>query len=421
MATSVVMPETGTVLKWYRAEGDAVRVGDHLCDVETDKTVLEIEAEAEGILQRILVPEGASDVEAQSELAVIAPAGEAGEPEAAAQAKDTTPQRARVVELSAAGAAGVPAPEVRGAGGRDRIFASPLARRLARESGVVLEEIAGSGPGGRIVERDVSAALRVVASGARPQRPAGGAPEHPGGGDGFRGADAFEVLPLSGMRRTIAQRLVESKRTIPHFYLSADVELGALVELRRRIAEDLHDADGEPRHRISINDFVVKALALALREVPAANLLWGEDRILRPRNVDIGVATAIDDGLLTPVVRDADRKSLASISDEIRTLAARARDRALSSDEYQGGTSTVSNLGMYGVKEFAAIINPPQSSILSVGAASQRVIVRDGVPAVETVLSMTLACDHRVVDGVTGASLLAVIKRLLEKPIGLML
>lgn len=227
---------------------------------------------------------------------------------------------------------------------------------------------------------------------------------------------------MSGMRRTIAQRLVESKQTIPHFYLSVDVELGSLIALRKQIADDAaRDAAGDPLYKISINDFVVKALALSLKEVPAANVLWGEDRILQPRNIDIGVATAIEDGLLTPVIRDADLKSLATISSEIRALAIRARERALSSEEYQGGTSTVSNLGMYGVKEFAAIINPPQSSILSVGAASERVIVRRGAPAVETVMSVTLACDHRVIDGVTGASLLSAIKRLLEKPINLML
>lgn len=419
MATSVVMPETGTVLKWYRQEGDPVEIGDHLCDVETDKTVIEIAAEAGGILQRILVPEGAGDVEATTELAVIAPPEEAVKSGA---------QPANLEEpVGETGAAAVEATkttadDARNVGERGRVFASPLARRLARESGVGLEEITGSGPGGRIVERDVTDALRVVSSRVSAQDRVSRRPGPGGTAAGFRGAEAFDAVALSGMRRKIAERLVEAKQTIPHFYLSIDVQLRSLIALREQIERDCtRDASGKPLHRISINDFVVKSLALAFEEVPAANVLWDEDRILRPKHIDLGVATAVDDGLMTPVIRDANRKSLATISNEIRELASRARNRTLSPDEYQGGTSTISNLGMYGVKEFAAIINPPQSSILAVGMASERVVARGGSPSVETVLSLTLSCDHRVIDGVTGAHLLSAVKKLLEAPINLML
>jgi pyruvate dehydrogenase E2 component (dihydrolipoamide acetyltransferase) len=417
------MPEPGTVLKWYLSEGDPVRKGDLICDVETDKTVINVEAEVDGIVERILVPEGTADLEADSELAVIAPAEEVH----ARQAQQAKVQEV-VRETEATGTATCESKAADSAlpAAAGRIFASPLARRLARESRIELEDIRGSGPDGRIVERDIIATQRPASpgadkgvgedrAGARVGRTSVAAAHGPQTG-------AFDATPLSGMRRTIARRLTEAKRTIPHFYLSVDVELGSLAALRDQIAHDgARDASGNPRYKISINDFVVKALALALREVPDANVLWGEDQVLRPRDIDVGVATSIEDGLITPVVRQADLKSLASVSGEIRGLASRARNRALSPDEYQGGTSTVSNLGMYGVKEFAAIINPPQSSILAVGTASERVIARGGAPIVETVMSMTLACDHRVIDGVTGAKLLSTVKWLLEKPINLVL
>lgn len=420
MATSVVMPETGTVLKWYREEGDRVQTGDHICDIETDKTVIEIEAEAEGVLQRILVPEGTGDVEAMTEIALIASPEEAAVSDAPAAGNLQETDRSPTVTAVEPGEAA--ADDARNVGERARIFASPLARRLARESGIGLEKLSGSGPGGRIVERDVTAVLRAVENRIPAGDRVGSLAARADTTAGFRGADAFDVVPLSGMRRRIAERMAEAKQTIPHFYLSIDVELRSLIALREQIERDCtRDDAGEPRHRISINDFVVRSLALALKEVPAANVLWDGDRILRPKHIDLGVATAVDDGLMTPVVRDADRKSLASLSQEIRELAARARNRTLSPDEYQGGTSTVSNLGMYGVKEFGAIINPPQSSILAVGMASERVVARNGSPSIEAIASLTLSCDHRVIDGVTGANLLAAVKRLLETPINLML
>jgi pyruvate dehydrogenase E2 component (dihydrolipoamide acetyltransferase) len=414
MSVTVLMPETGNLLKWHYAQGDSIKPGDLLCEIETDKTVMEIEAEVEGVLQKILVNEGASAVAAAEPLALIV-SHEASRvvPDAAAPA-----QPAMVTDMPAT----VPA---RAEGGR--IFSSPLARRLARESGIELSRIAGSGPGGRIVERDV-----IAATAARPDKPsvaplsivAATTLPKPSGTSNLAGmfaAGTYEEIPVDNMRRTIAERLQQSKQTIPHFYLSLDTELDALVALRKQLNDSaLRDGVGNPSYQLSINDFIVKGWAMALQQVPAANAVWAGDRILRFKHADVGVAVAIEGGLFTPVIHNADQKTLSVVSNEIKDLAARARKRNLQPSEYQGGATAISNLGMFGIKQFSAIINPPQSSILAVGAGEARMIVRDGAPAIATLMSVTLSCDHRVIDGALGAQLLAAFKALIENPTNLM-
>lgn len=422
MATVVAMPETGNLVKWYLSEGDRIKEGDLLCDVETDKTVIGVEAEQEGILRRILVAEGTTGVEADTPLAEIGSLAEAEARNAEAPEQVAEPLQALGPETTDSG---LVAASVASASSSARIFSSPLARRLAREKGMSLSELTGTGPGGRIVERDVKAV------GAAADRPPVAAFADDSEADfsspegiiesRARRKDDFAEIPITGIRRRIAERLTQSKQTIPHFYLSIDVEVSSLAKLRREINDHCRsDAAGEPRYRISLNDFVVKSLALALKEVPAANALWDGERILQSGHSDIGVAIALEEGLIAPVVRDADQKSLSQISNEIRDFATRARTRSLAPAEYQGGTSSVSNLGMYGVKEFSAVINPPQSSILAVGMAADAVIARGKVPVVETMMSMTLSCDHRVIDGAVGAKLLSAVKRLLENPLSLL-
>jgi pyruvate dehydrogenase E2 component (dihydrolipoamide acetyltransferase) len=334
------------------------------------------------------------------------------------------------VDQAPSGPAAAPA-KGNGAGEGGRIFASPLARRIAKESGIDLSAIQGSGPHGRIVEKDVRAA--VAGGGARPaaaaapaQKPVSpAAPLAPSASaDQVKAmfeAGSYEEVPLDGMRKTIAKRLVESKQTVPHFYLALDCELDALMSLREQInAAAQKDKDGKPSYKLSVNDFVIKALALALQRVPNANAVWADDRILKFRHSDVGVAVAIEGGLFTPVIRKADTKTLTAISAEMKDLATRARARRLKPEEYQGGTTAVSNLGMYGIKDFQAVINPPHGTILAVGAGEQRVVVKNGAPAVVQAMTVTLSCDHRVVDGALGAELLAAFKQLVEKPMGML-
>jgi pyruvate dehydrogenase E2 component (dihydrolipoamide acetyltransferase) len=306
-----------------------------------------------------------------------------------------------------------------------RVFASPLARRIAKESGLDLASIRGSGPHGRIVERDVKAALAHGPAAVPAQdtkAPSGPLPTQPD--ELIRknfAPGSFEEIPHDSMRKTIARRLVEASRTIPHFYLTADCNLDALMSLREAInAAALMDKDAKPAFKISVNDFIVKALALALIRVPGANVTWTETAMLKHKHADIGVAVAIPGGLITPIVRAAETKSLSVISSEMKDFSTRARARKLRPEEYQGGSTAVSNLGMFGIKGFSAIINPPQATILAVGAAEQRVIVKDGTPAVATLMGVTLSCDHRAVDGVVGANLLAAFKDLIEKPAGML-
>lgn len=408
MATEIIMPSVSTSMtegilaRWLKNEGDAVDKGEIVAEIETDKAVLELEAEAAGVLARRYVEDGAC-VAVGAPMGIILQAGEAlpAAPVAASPAQPAAP--APTAPPAAAPEAKAPAD----AGGRGgRIFASPLARNLALRNGVDLAQVRGSGPNGRIVRRDVEAArLAQQAAAASPASAPAAAPA---------AARSHEEIPHSSMRRVIAQRLSESKQRIPHFYLSIDVALDALLALRRQVNDAL------PEVRVSVNDFIVKAVAGAMKKVPMANASWTESAIHRHRSVDVSVAVATPSGLITPVVRDADRKSLGAVSAEVKDLAERARQGKLLPDEYQGGGFTISNLGMFGVREFAAIINPPQACILAVGAGEARAVVRDGAVVAATVMSCTLSVDHRVVDGAVGAEFLAAFKSGIEQPMSLL-
>ena len=441
----VLMPQLGeTVDKgkitvWFKAVGDTVKPGDNLFEIETDKVSMEVPSTTSGVLTEIRVPEGES-APVGFVVAVIGGDGAAARAPASAPAQASAnlappPPPPAAPAAQPAQAAQQPAPRPTGpldpfmevrtparnfgpariGGG---ITVTPLARRLAGESGVDLSRVRGSGPHGRIVAKDVA---QAVGAGG-PAAP--GAAALPGGlkADQVKALYAgsrYEELPLDNMRRTIARRLTEAKQTVPHFYLTLDVALDAALRLREEAnAAAAKGADGDPAFKLSVNDFVIKALAHALQRVPAANAVWAEDRILRFTHADIGVAVAVEGGLLTPVIRRAESKSLSAISAEMRDLAARARARKLKPDEYQGGVSAVSNLGMYGIREFSAIINPPQSTILAVGAGQRRPVeTPDGGVAFATQMTVTLSCDHRVVDGALGAELLAAFKAALEHPV----
>ena len=411
MPTQILMPALsptmteGTLARWIKSEGDSVEPGDIIAEVETDKATMEIEAVDEGVLGRILVAEGAEGVAINTPIAVLVGEGE----DAAAAAPPPAGNGAPPPPPSAAAAPAPPSPPPPAAP-EGRIFASPLARRMAAQAGIDLAALSGSGPRGRIVKRDIEAALDARAA-APPQPepaapPAAPAPAPPAG--------AVEI-PNSGMRKTIARRLAESKRTIPHFYLTVDCEIDALLKTRA----DLNARSDA--YRLSVNDFAVRAAALALRKVPEANAAWTDAATLRRTTVDVAVAVAVEGGLVTPVVRGADNKGLAEISAEMADFAARARAGKLLPEEYQGGGFSISNLGMYGVREFAAVINPPQAGILAVGAGEQRPVVRDGALAVATVMTCTLSGDHRVIDGAIGARFLAAFKGLVEDPLTMLL
>ena len=437
--------EKGNLAKWLKKEGDAVKAGDALAEIETDKATMEVEAIDDGVLAKILVAEGTADVPVNQAIAVIAGEGDVGAAPPARPSPKTPPSAAPqndgpktaaspTMPQDADRGATVPRPEeARSAVSTDegrgkdapRVFASPLARRLASERKLDLATIAGTGPHGRIVERDVLAAndaKQTVAPAARGAASAlASAPSSTGMSDEtikkFFAKDSFEEIPHDSMRKTIARRLVEAKQTIPHFYLSVDCALDALLGIREQVNASAPVADGKPRWKVSVNDFVIKALALALRDVPDANVTWTEGAMLRHRHADIGVAVSIPGGLITPVISRAEEKSLSVIATEMLDLAARARVRKLKPQEYQGGTSAVSNLGMYGIKNFSAVINPPHATILAIGAGEKRVIAKDGVPTVATMMSVTLSTDHRAVDGALGAQLLAAFKTMIENPI----
>ena len=418
-ALSPTMTE-GTLAKWLKGEGDSVESGDILAEIETDKATMEIEAVDEGVLGKIMIAEGSEGVPVNTVIAVLL---EEGEDASALDGMDAAPAAAAPSAPEpapqAASAAPTPQPATASpippaASAAERIFASPLARRMADQAGLDLTAVGGSGPNGRIVKRDIEAALSgghpttAPATAAVPvARPA----PQPG--------VAYTEIANSTMRKVIAQRLSEAKRDIPHFYLSVDCEIDALLALR----QDLNgrSPDGEGAYKLSVNDFVVRAVALALRQVPAANATWTEEAILLYTTVDVSVAVATPGGLITPVLRNADTKGLAAISNEVKDLAGRARDGKLVPEEYQGGGFTISNLGMYGVKDFSAIINPPQSCILAVGAGEQRPVVHDGALAIATVMTCTLSVDHRSVDGAVGAELMAAFKRLVEEPLTMLL
>ncbi|HXW71138.1 MAG TPA: pyruvate dehydrogenase complex dihydrolipoamide acetyltransferase [Methylocella sp.] len=437
MPIDILMPalsptmEKGNLTRWLKKEGDAIKPGDVLAEIETDKATMEVEAVDEGMLSKILVPEGTADVPVNQVIGLIAGEGEASKPTPSVPPKATTSSGSSAAPVQAAASPALH--EAKGEGparhngeAGPRIFASPLARRLAKEAALDLTTLQGSGPHGRIIERDVRAALErrpAPMAEAKEEKPLAEPVRAPSDElikQNFR-AGSFEEIPHDLMRKTIARRLVEASRTIPHFYLSADCEIDVLISLREAVNDAApKDKEGKPAYKISINDFVVKALAIALIRVPDANATWTESAMLRHQEADVGVAVAIPGGLITPVVRAAESKSLSTISNEIKDFSARARARKLRPEEYQGGTTAVSNLGMYGIKNFSAIINPPQATILAVGAGEQRVVVKNGAPAIATIMSVTLSCDHRVVDGALGAQLLAAFKSLIERPAGML-
>ncbi len=426
MPTEILMPalsptmEEGTLAKWLVREGDAVSAGDLLAEIETDKATMEFEAVDEGTVGRLLVPEGAESVKVNSPIAVLLAEGE-GEADigSAAAAPETAPPASGAEGPPPAPARADPAPTAvtapaaappRGA----RVFASPLARRIAADRGLDLSLVKGSGPRGRIVKADVESAE------ARPAAPPSApVPEAPGAeaARAMLAGREFEEVPLDGMRRIIAARLGEAKRTIPHFYLRRDIRLDSLLGFRAQANAQL-EARGV---KLSVNDFVIKACALALQTVPGANAVWGGDRIMRLKPSDVAVAVAVEGGLFTPVLRDAHMKPLSALSTEMKELAALARDRKLAPHQYQGGSFAISNLGMFGIKSFDAVINPPHGSILAVGAGERTPVVdSDGELAVSTVMSVTLSVDHRVIDGALGAEFLSAVKANLENPIGML-
>jgi len=456
MPINILMPalsptmEKGNLAKWLKKEGDKVRSGDIIAEIETDKATMEYEAVDEGTIARILVAEGSNDVPVNQPIAVLAVEGEvvtqvaeqaaqqkpapAAAPAASSPSAQGAAAAAPKAEAKAAPAApppiavptgttgeGAVPPKANGAAGR--VFSSPLARRLAREAGIELGRIEGTGPHGRIIARDVEQAkqgkgLRAAPAAAGPAAPP---PVLAPSDEAIRALfpeGSYDFVPHDQMRRIIAQRLVQAKQTIPHFYLTVTCTIDKLLAAREEInASAPKGEDGKPAWKLSVNDFVVKALALALMRVPDANVTWTEAGLLKHKHADVGVAVAIPGGLITPVVRQVDTKGLAAISAEVKDFATRARARRLKPEEYQGGATVISNLGMYGIEEFAAVINPPHATILAVGAGEQKAVVRDGKIEIATQMKTTLSTDHRAVDGALGAELLTAFKALIENPV----
>ncbi|HEV3159854.1 MAG TPA: pyruvate dehydrogenase complex dihydrolipoamide acetyltransferase [Xanthobacteraceae bacterium] len=454
MPVNILMPalsptmEKGNLAKWLKKEGDPVKTGDVIAEIETDKATMEYEAIEDGTLAKIVVPEGTNDVPVNQLIAVLAQEGEDVKAAAAAAVKAGPTAKAPSAMEAApkpAQPAAPPAPPAAPAQRRDggeaartngrglaaaaapaagRIFSSPLARRLAKEAGIEIGHIQGSGPHGRVVARDIGAAREGRGLRAPAAVPAGGpAPMiAPAMTDQQIRAlyedGSYEIVPHDGMRRTIAARLTASVQTIPHFYLTVDCDIGKLLQAREDInAAAPKDKDGKPAYKLSVNDFVIKALALALQRIRDANVSWTEAGMLKHKHSDIGVAVAMPNGLITPIIRDAESKSLSVISNEMRELAGRARTRKLKPQEYQGGTTAVSNLGMYGIKDFTAVINPPHATILAVGTGEERAVVRNGKIEAAHIMSVTMSCDHRAVDGALGAELIGAFKSLIENPV----
>ena len=442
MSVKILMPalsptmEKGNLARWLKKEGDKVKSGDVIAEIETDKATMEVEAIDDGVIAKIVVPEGTQDVPVNQLIALVAQEGEdvkavaadggasAPAPKAAAPA---APAAAAPTPAAApAPAASTPAPAAPKAASGDRVFASPLAKRLAKEAGLDLAQISGSGPHGRIVERDVKAAAAGGGAKAAPAAAKSGAPALPAGMSDetikkFFAPGSYEEVPHDSMRKVIARRLVEAKTTIPHFYLTVDCNLDALLAAREAInAAAPKDKDKQPAYKVSVNDFVIKALAMALQRVPEANVTYTENTMLKHKTSDIGVAVSIPGGLITPMVRNAQTKGLAAISTEMKDYATRARARKLKPEEYQGGSSAVSNLGMFGIKNFSAVINPPHATILAVGVGEERVIVEKGQMKVATMMSVTLSTDHRAVDGALGAQLISAFKDFIENPVGML-
>ena len=452
MPIDITMPalsptmEEGKLAKWHVKEGDSVSSGDVIAEIETDKATMEVEAVDEGKIGKIMVAEGTDNVKVNAVIAVLLQEGEdasaigagAGKPAEAPKAE--APKAAPATEAPPAKAeapAAAPAPVANTNTGTsapakaegNRVFASPLAKRLAKEAGIEIAAISGTGPTGRVIKADVEAAK----SGKAPLKAAASAPAAaaaPATGMSKNQVMAlyeegsYEVVPNDGMRKTIARRLVESKQTVPHFYLTIDCELDALLALRAQInaaSPMLKTEKGEvPAYKLSVNDMIIKATALALRDIPEANVSWTDGGMIKHKRSDVGVAVSIPGGLITPIVRNAESKTLSTISNEMKDLAKRARDRKLKPEEYQGGSTSVSNLGMFGVKDFAAIINPPHATIFAIGAGEERVVVKKGEMKVATVMSVTLSTDHRAVDGALAAELAQAFKRHIENPMGML-
>ena len=426
MPISILMPALsptmteGTLAKWLKKEGDAVKSGDAIAEIETDKATMEMEAADDGVLGKILVPAGTAGVKVNAPIALLLEEGEdrsaLAQPPAKTAAPTAQPAAKPVAPKPAPSPAAAPAPKT------GRLVASPLAKRLARDAGLDLSRVAGSGPHGRIVRRDVEAVstgkLPMLAPSAVPAAVPARAKAPP-----IDASMPFTEVPNSTARKTIARRLSEAKRDMPHFYLTVDCEMDALLKLRADLnARAPKNGDGgEGAYKLSVNDFIIRAVALALRKVPAANATWTEDAIRFYTNIDVSVAVATPSGLITPIIRRADTKGLAEISREIKDLAERARAGKLMPEEYQGGGFTISNLGMYGIKSFSAIINPPQSCILAVGSADPRPVVKKGALAIATVMTCTLSVDHRSVDGAVGAEFLAAFKPMIEDPTTMLL
>ena len=430
MALEILMPalsptmEEGTLAKWLVAEGDRVQSGDLLAEIETDKATMEFEAVDEGVIGKLLVAEGTANVKVNSAIAILLEEGDAADATASpAQSAAADAAAPLAAEASTAKPPAAAAPAAAQTQDGTRIFASPLARRIAADQGLDLAKITGSGPKGRIVKADVSGAPAAAAAPASVSAATAMAPATPPRSASAASVEAlyqgrsYKAVSLDGMRRVIADRLTEAKQTIPHFYLRRDIQLDSLLKLRSEINTGL-EARGV---KLSVNDFIIKACAMALQSVPAANAVWAGDRVLQMEASDISVAVAIEGGLLTPVLLDADSKSLSKLAVEMKDLATRARSRKLAPHEYQGGSFSISNLGMMGIDNFDAVINPPQGAILAVGAGKKRPVVgADGTLSVATVMSVTMSVDHRVIDGALGAELLDAIVHNLEYPLSML-
>jgi pyruvate dehydrogenase E2 component (dihydrolipoamide acetyltransferase) len=451
MPINILMPalsptmEKGNLAKWLKKEGDKVKSGDVIAEIETDKATMEVEAVDEGTIAKILIPEGTQDVPVNDVIAVLAGDGEdvkaagasAGPGGGAAPAKAEAPA-SKAASTPAASPAAAPAPAPKPAAaqapqaaspapqtnGHARTFSSPLARRLAKEAGIEIGRITGTGPHGRVIARDVAEAKSGKGLKA-PAAPGGAAALAPSMSDkqilALFEPGSYEIVPHDGMRRTIAQRLTASVQTVPHFYLTIDCDIGKLLAAREEInAAAPKDKEKKPLYKLSVNDFVIKAMAVALQRKPDCNVSWTEGGMVKHKHSDIGVAVAMPGGLITPIIRKAETKSLSVISGEMKDFAARARARKLKPEEYQGGTTAVSNLGMYGINHFTAVINPPHATILAVGTSEERPVVRGGKIEIAHMMSVTLSCDHRAIDGALGAELIGVFKMLIENPVMMM-
>ncbi|WP_377289105.1 pyruvate dehydrogenase complex dihydrolipoamide acetyltransferase [Rhizobium sp. SG2393] len=451
MPINITMPalsptmEEGNLSKWLVKEGDTVKSGDVIAEIETDKATMEVEAVDEGVVAKIVVAAGTEGVKVNTLIAILAADGEdvsaaaAGggaapkaEAKAAEPAKAEAPAPAAQPAAAAAPAAAAQPAKTASAGASNGKFSSPLARRLAKEAGLDISAISGSGPHGRVVKSDIEKAIAGGGAKAAPAAasaaPASGAAPAPALAKGMSEEavlklfeqGSYELVPHDGMRKTIAKRLQESKQTIPHFYVSVDVELDALLALRAQINAAAPEKDGKPAYKVSVNDMVIKALALALRDVPDANVSWTDNAMVKHKHADVGVAVSIPGGLITPIIRKAETKSLSAISNEMKDYGKRAKERKLKPEEYQGGTTAVSNMGMMGVKNFAAVVNPPHATILAVGAGEERVVVKKGQMVIVNAMTVTLSTDHRCVDGALGAELLGAFKRYIESPMGML-